>query len=171
MPSTSPTNNSSTGLRMQNRRAVRILGVWWLDCVLQSVATHRPENGGGIQRGTVPLWHTTFGTKWKKSSVLYLLSRLARERGCTGGQPLFRARKAGRGMERQQSFLCLLSGGIKGIYSPRPSSSVPPQRHQRSSLRRRLFSAACSVFCARFTVSWKCAAVSGMGCSSPSEKP
>ncbi len=171
MRSTSPTNNSSTGLQTQNRRAVPIFEVWGRTAFLQSVATQLPKMAGVSKGGTVPLWHTTFGTQWKKSSVLYLLPRLARERGCTGGQPLSRTRKADGGMERQQSFLRLLSGGAKGIYSPRPSSSVPPQRHQCGSLRRRSFSAVCSVFCARFTVSWKCAAVFGMGCSSPSVKP
>ena len=136
-----------------------------------SLWPHSSRKWWGFPKGAVPLWHTTFGTQWKKSSVLYLLSRLARERGWTAGQPLCSARKAGGGMERQQPFLRLLSGGAKGIYSPRPSSSVPPQRHQCGSLRRRSFSAVCSVFCARFTVSWKCAAVFGMGCSSPSVKP
>ena len=159
---TSRTNNSSTDLRVQGRRAVPIFG---------ALGTQSTENGGGFQRGEVPLWHTTFGTEWKKSSVLYLLSRLARERGWTAGQPLCRTRKAGGGMERQQPFLRLLSEGAKGIYSPRPSSSVPPQRHQCGSLRRRSSSAARSVFFARFSVKWKCAAVSGMGCSSPSAKP
>ena len=136
-----------------------------------SLWPHSSRKWWGFPKGAVPLWHTTFGTQWKKSSVLYLLPRLARERGCTGGQPLSRTRKAGGGMERQQSFLRLLSGGAKGIYSPRPSSLVPPQRRQCGSLRRKSFSAACSVFCARFIVNRKCAAVSGMGCSSPSVKP
>jgi len=87
-----------------------------------SLWPHSFRKWWGFPKGAVPLWHTTFGTQWKKSSVLYLLSRLARERGWTAGQPLCSARKAGGGMERQQPFLRLLSGGTKGIYSPRPSS-------------------------------------------------
>ena len=171
MRNTSPTNNSSTGLRVQNRRAVPIFGAWGRTAFLQAMATQPPKMAGVSKGGNVPLWHTTFGTEWKKSSVLYLLPRLVRERGWTGGQPLFRTRKAGGGMERQQSFIRLLSEGAKGIYSPRPSSPVPPQRNQRSSLLRRSSSAARSVFFARFSVKWKCAAVSRMGCSSPSAKP
>ena len=136
-----------------------------------SLWPHSSRKWWGFPKGAVPLWHTTFGTQWKKSSVLYLLSRLARERGWTAGQPLCSARKASGGMERQQPFLRLLSGGTKGIYSPRPPSIVPPQRNQRNNLRRKSSSAARSVFCARFSVRWKCAAVFGMGCSSPSVKP
>ena len=124
-------------------------------------------------------------------------------------QTLSHTRKAGRGMERQQSFLRLhiygvparaqRSGprrerrskeangvlppggnggertlrrrGAKGIYNPRPSSSVQPQRHQWGNSLRRSFSAARLVFFARFSVKWKCIAVSGMGCLSPSVKP
>ena len=136
-----------------------------------SLWPHSSRKWWGFPKGAVPLWHTTFGTQWKKSSVLYLLSRLARERGWTAGQPLSRTRKADGGMERQQTFLRLLSGGRKGIYIPRPSSSVPPQQLHRGSLRRSSSSAARSVFFARFSVRWKCAAVSGMECSSPSVKP
>ena len=42
------------------------------------MGTQRPENGGGIQGGRLPLLAHDFR---RKSSVLYLLSRLARERG------------------------------------------------------------------------------------------
>lgn len=145
-----------TGLSVEHFRG------WAMQSAFAVCIDTRRENGGGFQRGTHPPWHTTFGTEWKKSSVLYLLPRLAQKRGWTEGQPLFRTRKAGGGMERQQPFLRLLSEGAKGIYSPRPSPSVPPQRHQCGSLRRRSFSAVCSVFCARFSVRWKCAAVSEM---------
>ena len=170
-PSTSPTNNSSTVLPPQNRRAVCIFGAGDQTAFLQFVATHRPENGGGFQRGIVPLG-TRLLERSGKSVVCYTFCPGWRRKGAAHmAQTVSRTRKAGGGMERQQSSRRLLSGGTKGISNPRPSSPVPPQRHQRGSLRRRSFSAACSVFFARFTVSWKCAAVSGMGCSSPSEKP
>ena len=102
-----------------------------------SLWPHSSRKWWGFPKGAVPLWHTTFGTQWKKSSVFYLLSRLARERGWTAGQPLCSAMKA---------------GGTKGIYSPRPPSIVPPQRNQRNNLRRKSSSAARSVFFARFSV-------------------
>ena len=120
--------------------------------LLRFVLTRAEKMEGVSKGGNVPLWHTTFGTEWKKSSVLYLLPRLAREREWAAGQPLSRTRKADGEMERQQPFLRLLSEGAKGIYSPRLSSPVPPQRHQCGSLRRRSSSAARSVFFARFSV-------------------
>ena len=167
MPSTSLTNNSSTDLRMQNRRAVAIFEAGQYKPLLRFVLTRAEKMEGESKGGAPPLAHDFR----RKSSVLYLLPRLARERGWTAGQPLSRTRKAGGGMERQQPFLRLLSEGAKGIYSPRPSSSVPPQRHQCGSLRRRLSNASRSVFFVRFSVRWKYAAVSRMGCSSPSTKP
>ena len=89
-----------------------------------SLWPHSSRKWWGFPKGAVPLWHTTFGTQWKKSSVLYLLSRLARERGWTAGQPLCSARKAGEEWsDSNHSSACFQEG--QKVYTapvPRPSS-------------------------------------------------
>ena len=74
-------NNNSTALRMQDRGVVSIFGAGYPGCDLAAWVPNAPKMEGESKGGDFPSWHTTFGTEWKKSSVLYLLSRLARERG------------------------------------------------------------------------------------------
>ena len=74
-------SNNSTALRMQNRGVVSIFGAGYPGCDLAAWVPNAPKMEGESKGGNFPSWHTTFGTEWKKSSVLYLLSRLARERG------------------------------------------------------------------------------------------
>ena len=115
-----------------------------------SLGTQRPENGGGIQGGRPPLLAHDFR---RKSSVLYLLSRLARERGGAVWRRHFPApgKQTAGWSGSNHSSVCFREGQ-KVYTAPRPSSPVPPGRHQCGSLLRRSSSAARSVFFARFSV-------------------
>ena len=118
-----------------------------------SLWPHSSRKWWGFPKGAVPLWHTTFGTQWKKSSVLYLLSRLARERGGAVWRRHFPApgKQTAGWSGSNHSSVCFREGQ-KVYTAPRPSSPVPPGRHQCGSLLRRSSSAARSVFFARFSV-------------------
>lgn len=97
------------------------------------MGTQRPENGGGIQGGRPPLLAHDFR---RKSSVLYLLSRLARERGGAVWRRHFPAPGNQAEDGASATILRLILIGTKGIYSPRPSSPVPPQRHRQRADNR-----------------------------------
>ena len=92
------------------------------------MGTQRPENGGGIQGGRPPLLAHDFR---RKSSVLYLLSRLARERGGAVWRSHFPA--PGNQAAGWSAAIIPLPdfGRGKRYISPRPSSLVPPQRHRQ----------------------------------------
>lgn len=89
-----------------------------------------PRKWGESKGGDLPSWHTTFG----ESLVCYTFCPGWRGKGAA--RSLSRTRKSGSEMERQQSSHCLILGGTKGIYSPRPSSPVPPQRHRQRADNR-----------------------------------
>lgn len=80
---------------MQNRGVVSIFGAGYLGCNLATWAPNAPKMEGESKGGDFPSWHTTL---LAKSSVLYLLPQLAREKGCAGGHPLSCTRKSAREM-------------------------------------------------------------------------
>lgn len=70
-------SNNSTALRMQNRGVVSIFGAEYPGCNLAAWVPNAPKMEGESKGGDTLLAHDFR----RKSSVLYLLSRLARERG------------------------------------------------------------------------------------------
>ena len=155
-------SNNSTALRMQNRGVVSIFGAGYPGCDLAAWVPNAPKMEGESKGGDLPSWHTTFGESlvcytfcpgWRgkgaaRSGAVTFPHQEIRQwvipfvpagagKGRRGlAQSLSRTRKSGSGMERQQSSHCLILGGTKGIYSPRPSSPVPPQRHRQRADNR-----------------------------------
>ena len=87
-----------------------------------------PGKWRGFPKGAVPLWHTTL---LAKSSVLYLLPRLARERGCAGGHPLSCTRKSAREMGTEATISLADFGRGKRYIKPpslvsRPAVAASP---------------------------------------------
>ena len=71
-------SDNSTALRMQNRGVVSIFGAGYPGCGLAAWVPNAPKMEGESKGGRLPLLAHDFR---RKSSVLYLLSRLVRERG------------------------------------------------------------------------------------------
>lgn len=96
-----------------------------LDCRLEDIAEYVPdENGGGESKGgDFPSWHTTFG---ESLVCLYLLSRLARERGGA----VWRRHFPAPGNQAVGWSAAIIPPPDferdKRYIKPRPSSFVPP---------------------------------------------
>ena len=113
-----------------------------------------PRKWRGNPGGTSPLG-TRLLERSGKSRVCYTFCPGWRGKGAAQfGADTFPHQEIRRRDGAQQSSHRLILGGAKGIYSPCPSSFVPPQRNQRGSLLHRSSSAARSVFSARFSVRW-----------------
>ena len=126
-------SNNSTALRMQNRGVVSIFGAGYPGCDLAAWVPNAPKMEGESKGGDLPSWHTTFG----ESLVCYTFCPGWRGKGAArSGAVTFRHQEIRRRDGAQQSSHCLILGGTKGIYSPRPSSPVPPQRHRQRADNR-----------------------------------
>lgn len=117
-------SNTSTALRMQDRGGVSIFGAGYPSCDLAAWVTNAPKMGGGESKGgDFPSWHTTFG---ESLVCLYLLSRLARERGGA----VWRRHFPAPGNQAVGWSAAIIPPPDferdKRYIKPRPSSFVPP---------------------------------------------